>query len=192
MSKMSKAIAALGVVAGLGVAALPLSSYAVAGKTATATTTAQAIVGDSIAISVVDGTVTISNVTANQDPKSASTEVTVTTNNLAGYKVTIEDTDGVTAMKNTDTNSSATIAAKIPAKGQTGWGFKASSEAANVDTTASASYRALGSDAMDLATKNAASSNTGDVITLTFGVSVNNAVPAGTYTNEVTLTATTL
>lgn len=190
MSKMSKAIAVLGVVAGLGVAALPLSSYAVSD---TASTTAQAIVGDSIAITVADATVSIANVMANQDVNEASTTLTVQTNNANGYQIQIEDTDSELALKTSDGSGTADgIAAGIPTKGTNAWGFKASSNSSNVTITEEG-YRAVGGKAAPkiVGTAAAASATDGDVISLTFGVTVDTTIAAGTYQDEVVLTATT-
>lgn len=188
MSKMSKAIAVLGVVAGLGVAALPLSSYAVSD---TASTTAQAIVGDSIAITVADATVSMANVMANQDVNEASTTLTVQTNSTKGYQIQIADADDDTALKPTGTGTAAGIAAGIPTKGTNAWGFKASSKSGNVDASASDAYRAIKTGNQILAEGSAASANEGDKITLTFGVTVDTTIAAGTYSDEVTLTAST-
>lgn len=188
MSKMSKAIAVLGVVAGLGVAALPLSSYAVSD---TANTTAQAIVGDSIAVTVADATVTMNNVMANQDVNEASTDVTIQTNSTKGYQIQIADADDDTALKPTGTGTAAGIAAGVPAKGKNAWGFKASTTSANVDASASDSYRAIKTGNQMIAESDKASANAGDVISLTFGVTVDTTIAAGTYQDEVVLTATT-
>ncbi len=190
MSKMSKAIAVLGVVAGLGVAALPLSSYAVSD---TASTTAQAIIGDSIAVTVADATVTMNNVMANQDVNEASTNVTIQTNSATGYQVQIKDADSDTALKTTDgTGTSTGIPAGTPTKDTNAWGFKASSSAANVTIGSSAQgYRAIDTTNLMVAEGTAASANDGDVINLTFGVTVDTTIAAGTYQDEVVLTATT-
>ena len=190
MSKMSKAIAVLGVVAGLGVAALPLSSYAISD---TANTTAQAVVGDSIAITVADATVTMNNVLANKDVNEASTDITVQTNNAGGYQVQIADSDTDLALKTTDgSGTAAGIPAGVPAKGTNAWGFKTSSTASNVTiSTAQQGYRAIDNGGQIIANGTSASANDGDKITLTFGVTVDTTIAAGTYQDEVTLTAST-
>lgn len=193
MSKMTKTIAALGVVAGLGVAALPLSSYAVAGKTDTANTTVQAVVGDSIAITVADATVTMSDVVANAEPNEKATDVTVQTNNVAGYSITLADADADLALKTADGSGTAEgIAAGIPTKGTNAWGFKTSSSSENVTVSAAQqAYRAIDEGGQIIANGKSASANEGDVISLTFGVTVDTTIAAGTYQDEVVLTATT-
>lgn len=193
MSKMSKAIAALGVVAGLGVAALPLSSYATPGIEAEKNVTAQAVVGDSIAISVDKATVAMNNVMANQEVNEASTNVTVQTNNVDGYKLEIKDADTTTALKTTDgSGTAAGIPAGVPEKGENYWGFKASTSAANVTLASGAgNYRGIKTNPLQIATKSSASAAEGDVITLTFGVTIDTTIAAGTYQDEVMIIVTT-
>ncbi len=189
MSKMSKAIAVLGVVAGLGVAALPLSSYAVE---KTANVTAQAVIGDSIAITVTNPTVTMTGVMANEEAKEASTDVTIQTNSTKGYQIQIADADDDTALKPTGAGTAAGIAAGVPTQGKNAWGFKASSNSSNVTITEEG-YRAVGGKAAPkiVGTAAAASATDGDVISLTFGVTVDTTIAADTYQDEVVLTATT-
>lgn len=198
MSKMTKTIAALGVVAGLGVAALPLSSYAqiVSGNT---DVTAQAIVGEAISVTAdaADDTVKIENVTANQEVAEGSTNITIQTNNANGYNVVIEDKDATTALMTTDGSGTATgIPAGVPTKGTNAWGFKASAtEGGNVTIpTAAQSYRAVEANGSQLALANRTSGATdagGDTFVLTFGVTVDSSIAAGTYQDVVVVTATT-
>jgi len=188
---MSKAIAVLGVVAGLGVAALPLSSYAVS---KTANTTAQAVVGDSIAITIDDATVTMNNVVANEDVNEQSTNVKIQTNATNGYQVQIKDTDGTDlALKPASgaTGTAAGIAAGVPAKGTNAWGYKANATDTDI-TVLTSDYTAITGSNKKIAEKSGPSATAGDTIQLTFGVTVDTTIAAGTYANEVTLTASTL
>ena len=188
MSKMSKAIAVLGVVAGLGVAALPLSSYAV--ETATTNVKAQAIVGDSIAISSSADTITMNDVKANQEINKSSATITVQTNNATGYSVSIKDTDSDTALKPTDGGTAEGIPAKVPVKGSNGWGYMVSSVSEGLTNDAT-DYAAVKSGPAPIVSKNSASAAAGDTFELTFGVTVDTTIAAGTYEDQVTLTATT-
>lgn len=194
MSKMTKTIAALGVVAGLGVAALPLSSYAVTSDPLTVK--AQAVVGESISVTAdaADDTVTISDVIANKDVKEGSTVLTIQTNNTSGYSVSIKDADTVTAL----TTDGADAANGIPASatltaGNKGWGFKTSTETEGVSVaTAGQSYRPIETSPQTIAARaTGASVADGDKVTLTFGVVVDSSIAAGTYYDEVVITATT-
>ena len=195
MSKMTKTIAALGVVAGLGVAALPLSSYATI-VTDSTTVTAQAIIGEAISVTAdaTDDTVKIKNVTANQDVKEGSTVLTIQTNNTSGYNVNIKDSDATTAL----TTAGGDAADGIPAsatltKGNKGWGFKASTSTEGVAvSSAGQAYRAIETTPLALASRSTgASVQDGDKITLTFGVVVDSSIAAGTYSDDVIITATT-
>lgn len=193
MSKMTKTIAVLGVVAGLGVAALPLSSYATAGLSDTANITAQAVVGDSIEITAGQTTVTMTNVVAGATENEASTDLTVRTNNVNGYSVNIKDADTETALKTADGSGTATgIPAGVPSQGTNAWGFKTSSTASNVTIDSEwAAYRAVSTSEKNIATGTTASAAEGDVISLTFGVTVDTTIAAGTYEDVVVVTATT-
>lgn len=195
MSKMTKTIAALGVVAGLGVAALPLSSYA-AIVTDSTNVTAQAIVGEAISVTAdaADDTVKIENVTANQDVAEGSTVLTIQTNNTSGYNLTIKDNDAVLALTTDGTDEANGIPASATlTKGNKGWGFKTSTATEGVSVSAAAqAYRAIESGTQIIASRaTGASVADGDKVTLTFGVVVDSSIAAGTYSDEVVITATT-
>jgi len=116
MSKIAKSIAVLGVVAGLGVAALPLSSYA-----ATETVNINAVVDETIAFET-----SASDVTMNLVPGGAAVEksvdATVTVNNNMGYLLTIRDSDGETALVSENNDK---IEAGITLSGaQSAWAYK--------------------------------------------------------------------
>lgn len=195
MSKMTKTIAALGVVAGLGVAALPLSSYATIVFDST-TVTAQAIIGEAISVTAdaTDDTVKIENVTASQEAATGSTVLTIQTNNTNGYNVAIKDADAVTAL----TTDGADAGNGIPAsnaltKGTKGWGFKTATSTEGVTVSAAAqAYRAIETGTQTIASRASGASVTdGDKIDLTFGVVVDSSIAAGTYSDDVVITATT-
>lgn len=195
MSKMTKTIAALGVVAGLGVAALPLSSYATIVSDGT-TVTAQAIIGEAISVTAdaTDDTVKIENVTANQEAATGSTVLTIQTNNTNGYNVTIKDSDAVTALTTDGADADNGIpASNALTKGTKGWGFKTSTSTEGVTVSAAAqAYRAIETGTQTIASRASGASVTdGDKIDLTFGVVVDSSIAAGTYSDDVVITATT-
>ena len=195
MSKMTKTIAALGVVAGLGVAALPLSSYATIVSNST-TVTAQAIIGEAISVTAdaTDDTVKIENVTANQEAATGSTVLTIQTNNTNGYNVTIKDADAATALTTDGADADNGIpASNALTNGTKGWGFKTatSTEGVTVSTAAQA-YRAIETSTQTIASRASGASVTdGDKIDLTFGVVVDSSIAAGTYSDDVVITAIT-
>lgn len=195
MSKMTKTIAALGVVAGLGVAALPLSSYATIVSDST-TVTAQAIIGEAISVTAdaTDDTVKIENVTANQEAATGSTVLTIQTNSTNGYNVTIKDADAVTALTTDGADADNGIpASNALTKGTKGWGFKTATSTEGVTVPAAAqAYRAIETGTQTIASRASGASVTdGDKIDLTFGVVVDSSIAAGTYSDDVVITATT-
>lgn len=153
MSKMSKAIAALGVVAGLGVAALPLSTYAAipSGDSIYKTSTSaqvEVIVEGAISISSnidevgTDGVIKLGEIM----PGSITTE----TANAEALKVTVEsntngaqfdlymntlEADGAL----TGANTGAKINGGRPTAGTSAWGYKRSTDG----TTWSGDYAAV-------------------------------------------------
>ena len=186
MSKITKAIAALGVVAGLGVAALPLSSFAVESGPVKVT----AVVDNTISVTANDAEVNLGTVMPNGPVSTASTSVNVATTNETGYTLVVKDADERTGLykANADGSLNTTtgkfIEAGVPAKGTTAWGVRADAAAAYQGVTA---YSGAGVQLK----KTAASATTGgDNTTVEFGVSVATGFESGTYTGEVVFVAT--
>lgn len=175
MSKMSKTIAALGVVAGLGVAALPLASYAAT----TADVTINALIEDTLSIAVDQSTVALGAVDAgvmNGGPVvEGSTNVTVITNDTDGYTVNIKDADEVLNL----VSGSDTIAPGVPTQGNSAWGYKGGDVS---------NYTAITAADVALKTTSDPTTTDGDKFALTFGVTADASQAAGTYTDTVTLT----
>lgn len=173
MSKMSKAVAVLGVVAGLGVAAMPLSTYAATSVTSSPATTIKAEVKRTLAIAVenTDGsaltgdTLDLGELMVNGTANTGDLNVVVYSNAAdKNFNLTIAPADGATVdMKNTDTANHAT--AVIPAatsfgNGTAGWGFKAN------DATAWSKLEAAGTTLVTGATTDqtvAPAENIGDL-----------------------------
>lgn len=196
MSKMVKTIAALGVVAGIGVAALPLGAYAKVVTSDPLNVTAEVTVDESISITAdaADNKVTIADVVANKDAKEGSTVLTVQTNNTSGYNINIKDADDVTALTTDGADTANGIPAAVPlTKGSKGWGFKTSTTTEGVTVSAAAqAYRAIEAGTQTIASRaSGASVEGGDKVTLIFGVVVDSTVAAGTYSDDVVITATT-
>lgn len=198
MSKTTKALAIMGVVAGLGVAALPMSSYAATDSTNMGVKTT---IEDYIAIeTTTDGSddtdaknVIVAGVVNNGDVKTGTGTFNVKTNNKQGYYVQISATD--TDLTNTTSGQSEKIPAGNPAKGTSAWGYRASADGvSNVtikdDVYGSNDYAAVDGTATTIATGAGATADAGDNITMTFGISASASQAAGTYKGVVTLTAT--
>lgn len=184
MSKSTKIIAALGVVAGLGVAALPLSTYA---ATDSKDVTFSVEVGESISLAVDNATVaTTTALAAGQALTSGlTTTATVITNAAGGYTLTIADKDADTNLVGTtDTNATIATGASLTA-GTEAWAVKGGNL---TDWTAMV---ASTDTALVLADTNTATAAAGENTPIDFGVSTAATTKADTYTDVVTLTATT-
>lgn len=180
MSKITKAIAALGVVAGLGVAALPLSSYA-----AQTTVPVKATIDASLSISTSAEEVSVENVIAGGEIEYSDLTVTVATNvggTADDYDLTIKDSDSITAL----VNGANSIPGVAPTKGSSGWGYAVADP---IQGTTVGAYTAV--TLTDTSIADAAELTGGSAATvLRFGVSAEQNQAAGTYVGGVILTAT--
>lgn len=178
MKKIAKALAISGVVAGLGVAALPLSSYALdpVPSNSTASTTITAHVIDAIAIKAT-AAITFGDGSSELVPGTADTKtvnVEVATNNPNGFKVTATGTDL--------TGSTGTIASNESAgAGVEGWSFKGgdinSAIALNATPQLIWTYTGDGTSAID----------EDEDFTVTVGTAA--TTKTGTYVGTITFTA---
>ena len=178
MSKMSKAIVALGVVAGLGVAALPLSSYAVSTQAQV-----QVEVGGAISISTDadSGKVDLGKLTVNGVSESKDLNVTVTSNSEVGFDLTIMSATNETSL--TNENGATIPAGTTIAAGTSAWAYK-------VDDGA---WTKITNSAVSINNHTVDTDNTGGMsepTKITFGASANGTQQEGTYTGTVLLTAT--
>ena len=171
MSKMTKTIAALGVVAGLGVAALPLASYAAD----TQNIGIQADLDQTISVSTPTAATIELDITNGAAPVSGSSSVNVTTNATNGYTLNIKAT--------TNTYLATTAGDQIPAgeptQNTSAWGYMGG----DVD-----SYKAITTTDSALKTTDA-ENTTPDTVELTVGVTASSTQASGSYTGSVTLTA---
>ena len=211
MSKSTKVIAALGVVAGLGVAALPAFTYAAStsGNVELEVTVqpgiAMTIEGNSdggapgviaedptgIAAAFNLGTIDAgpssskTTMTQNTVKEDMTSTIKVYTNNAGGYTLTVEDQDSVTALKS---GSNAINAISTPAASLTGgqgvWGLKGGDLGDN--------YTGVPANGTPLTVVAAGlQNNSGDTTVITYGVSTSAAQAQGVYTDTIVYTATT-
>ena len=177
MSKMTKTIAALGVVAGLGVAALPLSSYAADESSKNVIVTAN--VSDTISLTTSEAKVDLGDIVIDGQPGKGSVDAIVSGNSGA-YHLTIQ-ASGDGSMVHMDNGVAAAGGAKIEGGTLTGttssWGY-------SLDN---ANFQAVpGSDkTADTITPKAGK----DTTTIYFGAVAKGNQAAGVYQNTVTLTA---
>lgn len=188
MSKIAKSMAVLGVVAGLGVAALPLSTYA----QTSGPVTIQAEVNSSIAVTAADELIDLGTISSSTPVHEKSTKVTVSTTEEA-YTLNIQDSDAYTAMVLLDEDgkpvSAAVTAGKdfeIPAsanvvKGTAAWGYKVADKA----------YAAVTTKPVKIADATTSPLESGSAATeVTFGVTANANLDNGIYQGGVVFTAT--
>ena len=214
MSRMSKTIAILGVVAGLGVTALPLSTYAEDPISASKDATVQLTVEDTISLelegtakkdndmTITDGSTLVNLGIAMPDGEIVSGDLTATikTNSKSGYSLKLADADA----SNDLMSGSDTIPAGTPAKGKSAWGFMMGGVTVNTadgnSNTAAAvsSYIEVPVNGSEVEIVNSGKptlvdatdvNKSGDTAVITFGASVSSAQAAGTYSDVVVVTA---
>lgn len=186
MSKTTNALIALGVVAGLGAAALPLSTYAADPVTSEVGVTLK--IEDELTIEA-DKSKT-DKVDLSADGNTGDVTLTVVTNNQKGYNLgimgsaesnptslTSENGDQITAVAGTLASPAALSTTTSE------WGYRLA------DTTAGM-YAGVTGDNAVIKTTNAPTGKDGDETVVTFGASIKDGQPAGTYNGEVTFTAT--
>lgn len=102
MSKYTKLVATLGVITGLGIASLPLATFAApipldGSVPSSQNVVVQLTVGDAVAVAVDSNNVNAGNVSPNQT-KNVSTTVSYATNHNTGMTLTVKDLDEDTDM----------------------------------------------------------------------------------------------
>lgn len=186
MSKLTQSIAILGVVAGLGVAALPLSTYAA--NPATDNTTVTLTLEEILQISATETVALSSTSPIAGSEYSGSATVNVKANTKDGYWLGImgatSTTEGAAATKVTQMASATdVIESATLATGTSAWAWKGGDVAAWTAVPETNTLVYQGSET-DLNTTE------GTDTTVDFGATVAKDQPAGAYTGKVTFTAT--
>ena len=176
MTKLSKAIAVLGVVAGLGVTALPLSSYAANPQSEEISINAK--VGSVISLSVDSENVDFGTLNPDAEPVEKQINATVSTNNTSGYTLKISATE--TALKDNNNGNNYSIPAGVPTKSTSAWGIKGG------DIT---TYEAITSTGNTL--KNTSTVANSEKTEISFGITVSNTQQTGSYAGQAVITAAT-
>ncbi len=199
MKKMTAAMAALGVVAGLGAAALPLASYA-----SEATVPVTAIIDDALSINITDATtaddlgadgVLIEGVTPGGAVESRKIAVTVSGNDTQQkYKLTLEDRLADTALINANNERIETLTTTGALNADTStsaWGY-AVSNSVSAEATSYKGVPARNNPVQLLS----GSGNTGTIAAngkattyVSFGVYAAEGQQPGRYTSDVIFTA---
>ena len=204
MSKMSKAIAVLGVVAGLGVAALPLSSYAADEPySQSASADVQVEVSGAISIEVDNGAtdadvaknlVDLGQIKLNGGIVSKGLKVTVKTNtgvqDDVAYSLTMTTETANNALIN---ENGVELPAGVPTQGTSAWGYALGSSLTDTtaDITGWAAVPAKGSTPVELkASGNVPSAGHSEDTFVNFGATASNNQKEGVYKGTVVFTAT--
>ncbi len=229
MSKTTRALVILGVVAGLGVAALPLSSYAapvtithgdesLTEDTDYGTTggnnkwvkddaTIQLVIEDELSITLdsSDETnptlVTLTGDITNGFKTTNPLKVTVVSNNSNGYNLNLKGSTAGTATSLINATGEEIVKADgtfaapaaLDATSNSVWGYAIADnnafdgdKYAGVTAEGETIKQVLKTDTAALATL----SDTGDITNINFAAAIKRGQAAGTYTGQVTLTAT--
>lgn len=174
------AVLAAGLIAGVS-AALPLSAYAVS---ATPQPTVSVTVNPTISIDAATG----GSVTADNSIKPGNINVTITANKA--YKIQLSATTAADVNLHVDGITENIPATNNVVAGTSGWGIKKKPTTGS-DTNAS-TYSAITTSPVDFYTSSAGTGNGSVTSTFEFGVAVSPSLPAGTYTSNITVTASTL
>lgn len=170
MKNITKLIAGLGVVAGLGAAMLPLGSYAASEQNVELSVT----VGQALSVALSGSTHAISNMAVNTaDTNTMKDTVSVTCNSPQGYSLKLANTTADTALKTTDGKSIPALAAEGPLNpGTSAWGVQ-------IDGTGNFKPVPANTSPMEIKTKNNAVTN--DATQVVYGVSVAPEQAPGEY-----------
>ena len=186
-------------VAILGVVVSPAIASA---ASQSANTTVNAAVGAAISIST-STTVNISlTPTSGGVVSSASDTVLVSTNNTAGYNLTLADSDAttnlvsgsdtITAHAGTFASPTALTAGKWGYRIVSAGGFGATAYSAESNNgTSTSTWAGVPATGSAQTVKTTATTATNDSTTVWYGAKVDTSQPNGTYTDTVTYTATT-
>lgn len=214
MSNISKTIAVLGVVAGLGVAALPLSSYAAPVKWDTEASTdgsygttdgnnwvkkdtdIKLTIEDVLSIDTDATEVELASTDGTEYTNATPLNVTVISKNSKGYNLTIA---GTAATNPTSLTNTVTSSDQITAGAGT---FTAPAALSNA-TTSEWGYSIVGNTAFDgglyagvkpggetIKTSTASTVNAGEKTQINFAAKIKDGQASGTYKGKVTFTAT--
>ena len=178
MTKYAKIMATFGVLAGLGVASLPLATFAAT----TSETTVKVTVQEGVSIANDNSTADAGNKTPGE-AGSATSNLTAATNNAAGLKITVKDKDEDTSLRAAGITGSVAGVDFIPtaASGVGTWSLKGGD--LTVDTAM------VPASATPLTVKNTSSAST-EHVPVTYRIEPGTAQRQGTYEDVIVYTVT--
>lgn len=167
------------------------------------TTSVTSTIGSIISVFTSSGTVAVNATPTASGVQTINNDVvTVSTNNAAGYTLSLNETSAATALSsggNSIPATTGTVATPVALTANT-WGFRVDSATIGgfgATTTTPATNTAIGAikfaavPTTAATIKTTATTATNDTTDVFYGVAVNTATPSGTYTNSVTYTAVT-
>ena len=178
MTKYAKIMATFGVLAGLGVASLPLATFAANNSETTVKVTVQ----EGISIANDNATADAGNKTPGE-AGSATSNLTAATNNAAGLKITVKDKDEDTSLRAAGITGSVAGVDFIPtaASGTGSWSLKGGDLA--VDTAM------VKNSETALVVKNTTGPST-EAVAMTYRIEPGSAQRQGTYEDVIVYTVT--
>lgn len=174
MTKSTKIIAALGVIAGLGVAALPIGAFAAS----TQEVTVKVNIDSSISLGVDQAMTQVTMAPNQANTTSLKTKLTVATNNAAGYKLEVKDKDADTSLKS---GTNTIPAAASVAAGTSAWNVKGGDKIFQSGAAITAADQLVAESSAPVASAQT---------DMTYGVSTASNQASGTYQDVITYTAT--
>ena len=179
MTKYAKIMATFGVLAGLGVASLPLATFAANNSETTVKVTVQ----EGISIANDNATADAGNKTPGE-AGSATSNLTAATNNAAGLKITVKDKDEDTSLRAAGITGSVAGVDFIPtaASGTGSWSLKGGDLVA--DTAMVPQSHTTG-----LVVKNTSGPST-EAVAMTYRIEPGAAQRQGTYEDVIVYTVT--
>ena len=181
MSKINRIVATLGIATALGIAAMPIATYAAA--TDTKNITVKVNVASVIALSADSLSTEVTMNPNNVNTTGLKTKLTVATNNKNGYKLTVKDVDSTTAMTSNDTIETIPALAGNLTAGTAGWNLSGG----DLNKVAIAA-----TDQTVKTNPNTAHVGIQEDIDMTYGVATSAAQAQGTYQDVIIYTATAL
>ncbi|MBQ6320784.1 hypothetical protein IJI17_00985 [Candidatus Saccharibacteria bacterium] len=197
MVNSKKLIAGLGVVAGLGVAMLPLTSYAVDPSDATTGNVVRVNVADTISVSVTEAYASGNAIAVNQNDENTSGlthTVTVAGNTYNDYTLSVYAKDGETALKHTNVAGATipTLTAAASSLTAGSWGYQYATAAGG--STYNGTWQPVQASANEAARIHTASGTKDSAYSedwsVKYGVKTAETQLAGTYEATVIYTAT--
>ena len=196
MSKSTKIIAALGVAAGLGIAALPAATFAATSVEVPLKVTIDDVLSLSGVTTGDFASTTGITLEAGQNDAQSQTVWTATSNDTDGWTVTVAPTTNGSNVLTNATNETidpfATEVTDLSENTTSGWGIKLNNLADGVSAATSAftttGFKGVTTGPDQVVTSSAPSGTAGKNFTTIYGVDLADDQAAGVYAGSITFT----